>query len=71
MQVQQTDKGCPNRALDSHDAASSLSSAYLYKGEKRRILQRVPNNLHYDMSATYYNNGHLQFLGMSNALDLL
>ena len=71
MQVQQTDKGCPDRALVGHDATSSLSSANLYKGGERRVLRRVPNNLHYDMSATYYNNDHLQFLGMSYALDLL
>ena len=71
MQVQQADKGCPDRALDGHDAASSLSSVNLYKGGKRRILRRVPNNLHDDMSAAYYNNDHLQLLSMSHALDLL
>ena len=71
MQVQQTNKGCPDRALDGHVTTSSLISANLYKELERGILRRVPNYLHDDMSAAYYYNDHLQFLGMSYALDIL
>ena len=71
MQVQQTDKGRPDRSVDCHVVTSSLVSANLYKELERGILRRVPNHLHDDMSAAYYNNDHLQFLGMSYAVDLL
>lgn len=71
MQVQQENKGGPDRSHDSHVNISSLLSANLYKVGERRILRSGPSNLHDDMSATYYNNDHLQFLGMSYAFDLL
>ena len=71
MQVQQTNKGCPNRSLDGHVTPSSLLSVNLCEVVKNWVLWRVPNHLHYDMPATYYHNGRLQFLGMSYALDLL
>ena len=59
MQVQQTNKGCPDCSIDGHVASSNRISANLYKGVERRILRCVPHYLHDDMPATYYNNDHL------------
>ena len=71
MQVQQTNKSCPDHSHRGHVTPSCLVSADLREAVEDWDLRCVPNHLLDALPAARHHNDHLQFLGLSHALDLL
>ena len=72
MQVQQTNKSCPDRSHDGYVPPNGLVSAHLREVVVEKWgLWRVPNYLLDALLAARHHNDHLQFLGLPHALDLL